>query len=77
MYDPCSRQHVKDLPINDLARYFGIYKIWTIVDADLKKAGLGIPSTFADHLSRVNSKDDADVLAEKAWFESLIVLTYK
>lgn len=53
-----------------------LYQIFTEVDDDLADAGLGMPSTFADHLMRINSKSATVRAEEKAWFESIIKSTH-
>lgn len=69
-------QNTKALDIEDGAKYDALYQVWLEVDKDLAEAGLGMPSTFADHLSRINSRDPAVVQEEKDWFEALIKSTY-
>jgi len=50
--------------------------MWQEVDADLAFAGLGMPSTFADHLKRINSTAKGVKEAEMKWFEALVKSTY-
>lgn len=69
-------QNTKALDIEDGAKYDALYQIWLEVDKDLAAAGLGMPSTFADHLSRINSRDASVVQEEKDWFEALIKSTH-
>jgi hypothetical protein len=46
--------------------------LWKVLESDFRLAGLGISSTFADHLSRINSDDPAVVTAEKKWLEAML-----
>jgi len=51
--------------------------MWQEVDADLESAGLGMPSTFADHVCRINSRSQEVRDTEKAWFEALVKSTHE
>jgi DNA topoisomerase IA len=57
--------------------FFKLYTMWQEVDADLEYAGLGMPSTFADHISRINSRSQVVRDTEKAWFEALVKSTHE
>jgi hypothetical protein len=71
-----SPQSNKDLGIESTADYYDLYLMWQEVDADLAFAGLGMPSTFADHLNRINSTAKGVKEAEMKWFEALVKSTY-
>lgn len=64
------------LPIRKKAVYRPLYDIFVEVSQDIANAGLGMPTTFACFLSRLNSSNPAVVLEEQKRFEAIIKLSH-
>jgi hypothetical protein len=70
---PCAdQQPSRELDIDDTSVFYDLYLKYKATYDDYTESGLGLPTTFADHLSRINSIHFHVFAAEKAWFEELI-----
>lgn len=67
---------LKDLPISANVCCRPLYGLFREVEQDLKNVGLGMPTTFACMLSRLNSSDAIVVKAEQDRFEAIITWTH-